>query len=287
MTAVSESAAWLPELPHGRMVELPGRGETFVRDTGEQRGRPTLLLLHGLAATGDTNWFACFKALAARGRVVSLDHRGHGRGIRSSGRFRLVDCADDAVALCDVLGLDRVVPVGYSMGGPIAQLMWYRHRDRHLVDGLVLCATSRNFVKGRRLARVFLPAVFTMLSWVPESRRRALRQRVVGDPLAGDDRQDWFEVQAEAHDRNAVLHAARALTSFSSRTWIGDVDVPTAVVVTTRDQLVPPERQRSLARAIPGATVHEAPADHLDVAFAPARFVPALLDAVDSVIARL
>ena len=40
-------------------------------------------------------------------------------------------------------GIDRIVPVGYSMGGPIAQLVWRRHPD--LVDGLVLCATSATF----------------------------------------------------------------------------------------------------------------------------------------------
>ena len=43
-------------------------------------------------------------------------------------------------------GIDRIIPVGYSMGGPIAQLVWRRHPDR--VDGLVLCATSRNFGTG-------------------------------------------------------------------------------------------------------------------------------------------
>ncbi|MCA1705942.1 MAG: alpha/beta hydrolase, partial [Actinobacteria bacterium] len=49
---------------------------------------------------------------------------------------------------------------------------------------------------------------------------------------------------------------------FSSAGWVGEVDVPTAVVVTMRDVLVPPERQLALARAIPGTTVHPVDGDH-------------------------
>ena len=64
---------------------------------------------------------------------------------RPAGRtpFRLEDCADDVAALLDVLGVERCIAVGYSMGGPIAQLLWRRHPE--LVDGLVLCATSARF----------------------------------------------------------------------------------------------------------------------------------------------
>ena len=61
-------------------------------------------------------------------------------GSAPGARFRLADCADDAAALLDVLGIDQAIVVGYSMGGPIAQLLWHRHPEK--VAGLVLCATS-------------------------------------------------------------------------------------------------------------------------------------------------
>src|SRR4249919_2728736 len=95
-----------PPLPPGRSVELPDRGTTFVREVAGPAGAPTVVLLHGWTATADLNWFPSFGPLAEHVRVVALDHRGHGRGIRSN-RFRLADCADDAVALADVLGIDR------------------------------------------------------------------------------------------------------------------------------------------------------------------------------------
>jgi pimeloyl-ACP methyl ester carboxylesterase len=64
------------------------------------------------------------------------------------------------------------------------------------------------------------------------------------------------------HEPATVIQAADALTRFSSHDWIGTVDVPTAVVVTRLDELVPAVRQRKLARSIPGAEVFEVDGDH-------------------------
>ncbi|HUR17824.1 MAG TPA: alpha/beta fold hydrolase [Acidimicrobiales bacterium] len=121
-----------PQLPPGRTVDLPGRGRTFVREAAGPAGAPTLLLLHRWTVTADLNWFTAYEPLSRHFRVIALDHRGHGQGIRSWKPFRLEDCADDDAALAQVLGIDRLIPVGYSMGGPVAQLLWRRHRHRQL-----------------------------------------------------------------------------------------------------------------------------------------------------------
>jgi 3-oxoadipate enol-lactonase len=57
------------------------------------------------------------------------------------------------------------------------------------------------------------------------------------------------------------------------------------VVVTTRDHLLPLSRQRKLAAAIPGASVHEVAADHAVCITAPQVFAPVLLQACWSVTA--
>ena len=84
----------------------------------------------------ETNWSLAAPASATRYRVLALDLRGHGRGLPVAGTFRLEDCADDIAAVLLTLGMGPVVPVGFSIGGMVAQLMWLRHRD--LVAGLVL-----------------------------------------------------------------------------------------------------------------------------------------------------
>jgi pimeloyl-ACP methyl ester carboxylesterase len=266
------------------VLELAGRGRTFVRELPGPAGAPTLLLLHGLGATADLNWFTCYDALGRDFRVVAMDHRGHGRGIRSRSRFRLADCADDAAAVCEALGVDRVVPVGYSMGGPIAQLMWFRHPG--LVAGLVLCATSRNFAGHPREQAFFstLPLVSGAARLVPGTVWRRVGDRAIGRRVDGVPLGAWAASELRRTSPVAVMEAAAALGRFSSHPWIGDVDVPTAVVVTTRDELVPVRRQRRLAASIPGAIVVDVDGDHLACAMAAPKFVPALRDACRRVV---
>jgi hypothetical protein len=97
----------------------------------------------------------------------------------------------------------------------------------------------------------------------------------------------WARDQMRRHDLTAVLEASRAVGQFSSSGWVGEIDVPTAVVVTTRDTLVSPRRQLALADAISGATAHSVDADHDAAVFGADRFVPALLEACGSVASRV
>ena len=71
-------------LPAGRFVRLPGRGRTFVRELAGPPGAPVLVLLHGWTATSDLNWRGSYAPLGRHFRVIAMDHRGHGRGIRST-----------------------------------------------------------------------------------------------------------------------------------------------------------------------------------------------------------
>jgi 3-oxoadipate enol-lactonase len=265
-----------PPLPPGRVIELPGRGATFVRDLAGPALAPAVVLLHGWTATADLNWFTVFAALGRRFRVVALDHRGHGRGIRSSTPFRLADCADDVVAVADLLGIETMVPVGYSMGGPIAQLMWRRHPDR--IEGLVLCATARGFAGTRdeRLLFAGIGALAKASRLTPSS----LRTRLSGVYLGRRSRpyDDWAMEQVMRHDWTKILEAGQAIGRFSSRAWIGEIDVPTAVVLTMQDRVVPLRRQIRLFESIPGAKAFRVDGDH-DACVVTPGFVPTLVSA--------
>jgi 3-oxoadipate enol-lactonase len=240
-----------------------------------------VLLLHGWTATADLNWVTSYKALQRHYRVVALDHRGHGRGIRSIRPFRLEDCADDAAALCDVLGIERAIVCGYSMGGPIAQLTWRRHRD--LVTGLVLCATARRFGNGeprmKAMGAGLLGASLAAKVASPALRGELVR-RYVSARIGDDPRLQWAAEQIRRNDPGAVLQAGAALMGYDATPWIGDVDVPTSVVVTTQDNVVPPHRQRALAASIPGSRTVEVNGTHAVVVENPGAFVPGLLRAV-------
>ncbi len=265
-----------------RVIDVPERGTTYAYDApSPSPAAHTVVLLHGWTATGSTNWDATIAALAERHRVVALDHRGHGRGISGPDPFSLEHCADDVAALLGVLGVRRAIFVGYSMGGPIAQLIWRRHP--HLVHGLILCATAADFRQPRlaeRLARA------TESLWqATEAMRRALPvpRRVVSHVLATSPvKHEMLEAMA-SHDHDAIHAAGAAIRRFCSADWIPDVDVPTVVVLTERDRVVRPSRQRELATLIPGARTITLDTGHLAPFRQPQLFAAAVTEACDSI----
>ena len=122
-----------PAAAAGRSSTCRARHRRSSATSAARPGAPTVVLLHGWTATADLNWFTCYQPLGEHYRVVALDHRGHGRGIRSRKTFRWRTAPTTPSPSCDVLGIDRFIAVGYSMGGPVAQLLWRRHPE--LVDG--------------------------------------------------------------------------------------------------------------------------------------------------------
>jgi 3-oxoadipate enol-lactonase len=273
-----------PFLPEGRPVLLPGRGTTYVREVLGPPGAPVLVLLHGWTASSALNWFGCYRHLGRRFRVVGIDHRGHGRGIRNRRPFRLEDCADDVAALAEQLEITHFIPVGYSMGGPIALLTWRRHRE--LVDGLVLCATARRFATGRPAERAIAGGMVGLsfaASLSPEGLRRMAVERFINARLAGTALDRWAASELRLNDPVPLLQAGAALARFDARPWIGDVDVPSAVVVTESDQIVPTASQLALASSLPGSQLFRISGDHGVCATEPERFTPVLSAACEHV----
>jgi pimeloyl-ACP methyl ester carboxylesterase len=274
--------------PVGGLLDLPGRGRTYVIDVpGPTPTAPTIVLLHALGCTAYLSWALALGELSQRYRVITLDQRWHGRGIRSP-RFRFSDCADDVAAVLDELGVERAVIAGYSMGGAIAQLMWRRHPER--VSGLVLCSTARNYRGATRerfffpvltaamhpLSRVALTRVERMAATLPE-----LPSLDIADPAA------WGKAEFRSTSAWSMPEVLGELGRFNSAPWITEVDVPTAVVVTESDHTIPERRQRRLAACIKGATVHEAPGGHASIVLGATTWLPVFLEAVADVVGRL
>ena len=272
-------------LPRGRHYDLPGRGRTFARVGDAPPGEPTILLLHGWTATADLNWYSTYSALEGRYGLVALDHRGHGRGIRSRAPFRLTDCADDAVALLDELGIEKVIAVGYSMGGPVAQLIWRRHPDRVL--GLVLCATAASFSTTKQ-DHVRFAAIGT-LAQAARVIPRALRQ-LIGSQLltgkSGKDLRQWAIGELRRHDPLKLIQAGHRIGLFDSRRWLRTIDIPVSAVVTTEDEVVSVSRQHEMLEVIPGATSYEIVGSHTVCVGQPEAFRKSLLSAISDVVGR-
>ena len=236
-----------------RMVETRDRGRITVWDTAGPVGAPTLVLLHGVTLDAKSNFAAavppspsttaCWRSTCAgtarapgaralpAGRLCGRRRR---RGPRAAGRTgrsrRLLDGRD---------GRPGVLAAAPGAGrGPRAL------RDRPQRLGLAVRAAHRHddALRGRRGR--------------PRSRRCS---RSAAD-LVGAACSATASTTASAAPcwtGCAALRwsprcaAMQAVCDFSSHRWISGVDVPTAVIVTRHDRVVPPSRQWRLARALP------------------------------------
>ncbi len=274
--------------PPGFFANLPERGNLFVRAARGPRDLPTVVLLHGWIASGGLNWFQAFEALRGRYRVIAPDLRGHARGIRSW-RFKLSDCADDVAALLRKRRIQNAIIVGYSMGGPVAQLVWRRHPE--LVSGLVLAATSARLARSRGIG-LLLAGIMegAAIAGRVISLRGLFRSamRISADPELGELQLDslpvWARSEVARHDVRHLLEAGAEIGRFDSSSWTSEIDVPTSVLVTERDRAIPRSHQLGLAKAIRGARVYKVPGGHLSFAY-PA-FGGAVRAAIDSVAKR-
>jgi pimeloyl-ACP methyl ester carboxylesterase len=273
--------------PDGRWLDLPGRGRTWLTDVpGPTPHAPAIILLHAVGCTGLLTWFPVVERLAERYRVVVFDQRWHGRGIVSE-HFSIRDCADDVAAVADALGLETPVVAGYSMGSIIAQRCWRQHPERF--GGLVLAATTDHFrTTGRE--RVFhqgMEVGMGALRTLSRSRTISVTSRMTADLLLDPtDMHQWALAQFRSTSPWAVAQAVASLGRHHSTPWLSRIDVPTAVVVTTKDRVLSPDRQRAIAARIPGATVHEAVCGHAGCVLQTDSFVPAFVEAVDTTMGR-
>jgi pimeloyl-ACP methyl ester carboxylesterase len=179
------------------------------------------------------------------------------------------------------LGVAPALVVGYSMGGAIAQVVAREHPD--VVEGLVLSGTAQHWKdpRTRRAFRAlgvmgFSVSVAPRLFWSAGLRRAGLQQ---------GERSVWLQSELMRHSARDLAEAGRELGRFDSRPWLGSIEAPVAVVITTRDELVPVRKQRELAAAA-NATVLEAPLSHLEVGWKGHDYNPKLLDALAAVSTR-
>lgn len=286
-TADVDSLPAVESLPPGVVLDLPERGRTHVLDiAGPTPDAPTILLLHAIATTGYLTWFPVVDRLSQSHRVVLLDQRWHGQGICAD-RYLLEDCADDAAAVLQLLGISEAVVAGYSMGGATAQLVWDRHPE--LVRGLVLCSTSSKWSSNRTTA-----AFYSLLGGLNRTvlnnaaahiqthqDRQALHDAEVTDIMG------WCVRELRRTSVWALPGALHALGTFDSTGWLPGVDVPAAVVITTKDRAIGTTQQYALAALIPAVRLYEVVGGHTSLMFARDAWQPAFFDAVADVTAAV
>jgi len=100
---------------------------------------PVVMLSHSLGSSL-AMWNPQMKALEPHFQVLRYDIRGHGKSEAPPGAYTLELLGEDAVALLDVLEIEKVDWIGLSMGGMIGQGVALNYPKR--LKSLALCDTA-------------------------------------------------------------------------------------------------------------------------------------------------
>jgi proline iminopeptidase len=259
-------------------------------DDGRPGTRPTIVVLHGGPGFDQAYLRPDLGRLADLAQLVFVDLRGQGRSRPVAvSTCTLEQMADDVIALCTRLGLERPSLLGHSAGGFVALHAALRHPDA--VDRLVLCNTTAT------LAGEPDPDAPTLLGRAgPEAA--AVAARLFGGDMSAEttaafDRLVAPHYAAPGHEdvparlfplspvngEIARYFFTELAPAYDLRPRLGEITAPTLVVAGAHDWVCPPSASRTLAAGLPRATLCVLPdAGHFAFAEEPERFRAALAE---------
>ena len=219
--------------------------------------QPAVLLSGGLGGAG-AYWMPQVEALGKDHFVVLYDHRGTGGSDRSPlpAGYSTQHMADDMLCVLDGLGIEQAHIVGHAAGG-VAGLDFARQHPGRIAS---LTVVNGWLVADPHFVRCFEIRTALYDAGGPDAYLKA--QPLFLFPASWiSENLEGLDVQRAAHVLDFQEHAtllARigALSSFDARDWAGQLQVPTLVVVSEDDMLVPPASGRLLAETLPHADLH-------------------------------
>ncbi len=246
-------------------------------------GDPPVVLLHAFPLHSDM-WAPQVACLAATHRVVVPDLKGFGKSSAPDDpeAYSMGDYVRQVLGLAQILGLERIVLGGLSMGGYVAFSLVARHLD--LLAGLVLADTRA----GRDTPEVFKRRT-DQQEQVRQEGTDALVETLLGGLLAPstlEGRPQLVEQVRRIMASNPPAGFIGGLEAMKARPdslpTLGAVKVPTLVLVGEHDAPSPPDVVRVWQQRMPESELVVIPgAGHLSNMEDPDTFNAALVDFID------
>jgi 3-oxoadipate enol-lactonase len=211
-------------------------------------GAPTLAFINGLG-TDHRIWDGVVAALPASLSVLVYDLRGQGLSEPVADRYELPHLAADLEQLLQRLATGPVVPIGFSLGGLVAQELAYRHPER--LSALILCATGGRIatpeVWAERSAQALAGGIAAIADGAMERWfSRDFREREPGQVRG-------YRRLLLGSDLGCYLAAVGVLAGVDLRARAAELSLPTLLVAASVDVATPPDGMRELAAQIRGS----------------------------------
>ncbi|MBL8671027.1 MAG: alpha/beta fold hydrolase [Alphaproteobacteria bacterium] len=214
------------------------------------KGAPVVVLAHCLA-TSRKIWGYQLPLLTERYAVLRYDLRGHGKSGAPKEPYTLEKMADDAAALLQHLGIEKVRFVGLSIGGMIAQMMALRHPAK--VEAIAICSsTSRIDANGRkmwddRIDAVLAGGIETQVE--PTIGRWFTPGFVQSAPITVD----WVRGLIRRTPAHGFIGSGRAIQGLDLTEKLAGIKTKVLVMPGELDQGTPVAASEAIRSRIPGA----------------------------------
>jgi pimeloyl-ACP methyl ester carboxylesterase len=255
-------------------------GDLYYEEKGD--GDP-ILLIHPAGATAST-WGSVARELAEVGRVVAYDRRGYSRSPGAPVHSIPVHTAD-AAALLDTVHARSAVVVGTSVGATIAIDLAWRRPD--LVSTVI--AYESPWRASRRRPTASSLVALSGMGWLALRGRHAdAAERFLRWAYTyreGGTAWEAFPAEwrgtARENAKAALADIRIAIGGYPPPAQLAAISTPVVCAYGTRSDETMARISRSLARAIPAATVREIEgAGHAVLFDAPANFVKVIVEAI-------
>ncbi len=214
-------------------------------------GRPAVLFMHGLGATGES-WTLQLPPLIEAGfRPIAPDTPGFGNSPYDGRGWSIRRMAARMAQLLEDLHTGPAIVVGLSMGGTIAQQFCLDYP--HLAQKLVLVSTFA-ILRPENLSGwlYFLQRFMLVITQGLPAQAKVVADRIFPDPEDEPLRELLITSILEA-DPRAYRAAMHSLGVFSSLRRLKEISIPTLVITGRQDTTISASRQKQLAEAIRGA----------------------------------
>ena len=234
-------------------TEFARNGATHLAYQVAGAGPPDIVFVGGSFAAsiewGETAAARGFRRLASFSRLVTYDQHGMGFSdpIDPSAVPTLTDLEADLEAVISAAGVEKPVLLGMHNGGAVAAL----YSTRHPVTKLITCNTWARLEHADDYPIGFRAPVLD-----------ELHERYQEQWGQGKISNFWALPRADSENRQRELHSTsrnQAVTLFRMnrdydiRALLGKISVPTLVLHTADNRMVPPVLGRYIADSIPGA----------------------------------
>ena len=237
---------------------------------------PALLLSNGVGVS-TFFWEPVTRELAGDHTVVRWDYRGHGLSDDPADpqSATVAQCATDALAVLDALGIARAVVAGHSLGSQVGFEI-YRQRPEAVAALVPTLGTYRRAVETFFGTRLSVHAFELMKRAIPKAPRlvRRLNALAMSSPLAEPSARLFRLVHPELMPHEALvpyfvhntrldlllyLNLAESMQRHDAAELLPRITAPTLVVAGDRDLFTPLVLAQQMAALIPAAELFVIP----------------------------